>query len=1189
MILMVRRDLNKIGNIFRDFIGNGVLHGMITKTICTHDNIFTEYYIKKYFPKSPEWVKQEHIEAFNKIKKLYESEKESFISYNEAQLREHFFNKVFEILGFAYEVSMVTPGSKKRYPDYGFFEDNEDRKKSRKDYGTFEGFIKTIGIGEVKKWIVDLDTSSTDEDNINRNPSAQIYNYLQLTNRRWGILSNGKVWRLYCSDKPRSHYFEVNLPNILESNDIENFKLFYYFFRKNAFISTKDGIAFLDRILIGSGEYAVEIGDDLKDNVYMAIKILCEGFIKRSSNKLDRNNPDTLIKVQTNAMILLYRFLFLLYAEGKGLLDTNDTKYCNSYSFKHIVRKIANRECDDAGKMILQSELKSLFDLIDQGSEVFPEFKNSGMKFIIPAYNGGLFNPKKHLDLEIWKIEDHYLAKAIDLLTRRKNKNGEFENIDYSTLDIQHLGSIYEGLLEYKLMVAQSDLVVNKDGKWVTLEEFNSDKKIKRKKLFLEFNENDKVCSGSLYLSTGSGERKSTGSYYTHSYIVKYIIRKTIGPIVRERCAFAKKNGTSYKDAILSIKVLDPSMGSGHFLVEAVEFLAQEFVDAVQKDFEMGKVTDVSVYTDEFAKREVLAHCIYGVDLNDLAVELAKIGLWLTTISRDKPLSFLDHKLKQGNSLIGSRLTLVRYHPDDKRCNGKQLELPESISPNFVGKILNALKSISDIKDDTIDNVKRKEELFEKFKLLPEYIKAKLIADIHTSIYFGNNVPADLYGNLVWALRGDNREWDYKTRHSWVKQASDIANEKSFFHWELEFPEIFFDAGKLRENSGWDVIIGNPPYGVKLSEDDQLYYIDKFKIGTTNTAALFMRSQIGHLKNKGFGGYIVPKGFIYVSEWKKVCIMLFKSITNVVDVGKAWEDVKLEQTIYIFQKGVDVSKYTSHSNKNGVIIDLGEISKSLCKKFGMILNGVTNIEVLLAEKMLLQDVFLNDLVTNQRGFGFQKFINQKKIGVKVIGGKQIIRYGLKEEVKGWVDIKNVIDDKALIDSNGIIVQNIIAHIQKPIDHIKIIATIANENSGVILDTVNQLKNKSNFSNYYILGVLNSKLINWYVYRFIFAKAIRTMHFDSPVTQKIPYPKLNFGSSVDKDIHDEITKYAKNLIDLNIKLSCVKTIADEIHIKREIDSVEQKINVLVYDLYKLTDDEKLLVEQSFTGDKNVQEI
>ena len=864
---------------------------------CRNNNLFSNYYLEKYLPESPEWKKKDHIAVFEQIKNVYNRESASIKTLNEKQLENHFFNEVFSILGFVYEVT--EPTEARNIPDYAFFFDRNGRDDAHKNKTTIPFFTNAVAIGEVKQWKVDLDKVSKNEYNISENPSLQIWTYLDDTQQKWGILSNGRIWRLYCKARRRDNYLEIDLSRLIESNDIDNFRFFYYFFRKDAFVKSKEGQAFLDRVLNESQDYAQKIGDDLKDNVYWAMKRIAEGFIHQKSNHLDSRDPTTLARVQNNTMILLYRFLFLLYAEGKGLLDLRDERYREYYSFHHIKHYIAETQNGpanqrfDAVKSSIQADLKILFKLVDEGSESFGIPKT---EYYIPAYNGGLFDPEKHPDLEKWGIADRYLADAIDLLSRSKLSEGHRDFVDYSTLEIRNLGSIYEGLLEYKLKVAESDLVVS-DSEWVTLDAYNSSRK--QKKTFTDFAENDRVNAGNLYLATDKGERKSSGSYYTPDYIVNYIVKNTIGPVVEQKWKDALERNEKCIDATLSINVLDPAMGSGHFLVGAVDFLSQKLMEGVQKDFEAGKIADTAPYTNDWARRDVVSHCIYGVDLNELAVELAKVGLWLTTISRDKPLSFLDHRLKQGNSLIGARLTNLRYYPGKEPKEATQTELPTSISPRFIGHILSKIAELDAIEDNHLEDIKRKEKAFEEFKQLPEYQKAKGLANVYTATYFGNVItPIEkksseaLYQDLVWAIAGNENEWQSKTRYPWFKQAITIAQEKSFFHWELEFPEIFFDAGKLQENPGWDVVIGNPPY-VRQESLDSMFknYTKQFFESYSGVADLyvyFIERSHKLLHTSGYFGVICSNKFMKANYGKNIrdFIRDKTTILSIIDFGE---------------------------------------------------------------------------------------------------------------------------------------------------------------------------------------------------------------------------------------------------------------------------------------------------------------
>ncbi len=733
-------------------------------------NLFSNYYLDKKVKTSDEWKKNDHIIAFSKIKDKYDAENASFSVYNEAQLIKHFLDPIFEILLYESEVEAAEMG---KYPDFAFFKDKNARDEAHKYKGEYSFYRNALAIGEAKLWDTALDGK----------PSQQLWNYLDDAGLKWGILTNGRKWRLYCKgyEKKRDEYYEIDLPSLLDSNDIEGFKYFFYFFRRDAFLELPE--IFLESVLRESEVHAKTIGNNLKENVYKAMKKIAEGFLGRPQNNLDRNDEAARERVQKNTMLLLYRLLFLLYAEDRNLLDLTNTKYLNNHSFRRIKKEVEEKRgrieqgYDNSGTTIWD-RLKSLFELINVGSEAIGE-----KEFHVPAYNGGLFDTKKNPELdEKWKIGDKYLAEAIHLLTW-SDVNGAGGFVDYSELEIRHLGSIYEGLLEYKLKVAESDKVT-KENEWVALEKYNEGRK--QKKAFPEFDEFSRARKGELYLATDKGERKATGSYYTPDYIVNYIVRNTIGAVVDEKWKEAQEKNKSFVDATLSVKVLDPAMGSGHFLVGAVDFLADKLLSAAQKDIEAKRLADEPRFSDiDWARREVVAHCIYGVDLNPMAVELAKVSLWLKTISREKPLSFLDHRLKQGNSLIGAQLEKLHKYPDlkakkdeKKGKDAAQQTFEVEIERPFFGKIVKILKSLTDINDDSIENINKKKDIFRSLNESFEYQRIKAVANLHTAVYFGNEVTKDGYGDVLWGLRGDESEWRKKINREWFGKVRRLAEDK---------------------------------------------------------------------------------------------------------------------------------------------------------------------------------------------------------------------------------------------------------------------------------------------------------------------------------------------------------------------------------------------------------------------------
>ena len=271
--------------------------------------------------------------------------------------------------------------------------------------------------------------------------------------------------------------------------------------------------------------------------------------------------------------------------------------------------------------------------------------------------------------------------------------------------------------------------------------------------------------------------------------------------------------------------------------------------------------------------------------------------------------------------------------------------------------------------------------------------------------------------------------------------------------------------------------------------------------------------------------------------------------------------------------------YESYIRNDREMIYLSNIKKESCIKFGFYLNGVTLQELAIGEKMHDAGAFLNDFVINQIGGALQNYLINNISDYKAIGGKQINRYSILSSVKGYIH-KDIINDKrAFLKPDSILVQNIVAHIENPKPHIKIIAALSNEiprNEFVIVNTINQLENKSKLSSKFILGIINSKLMSWYVYKFIFGMAIRTMHFDNPVTSRIPLPN---PQSIDTRTHDRMVALVEQMIELNQKLHNSANLTDHERTitKRQIDATDEQIDRLVYQLYGLTDEEIAVVE------------
>ncbi len=701
-----------------------------------NSNLFSNHYLEKLVIESAQWRQAEPEKAFAAIKELYQRKARVLENYNESQLEENFIRPVLRILGHYFGVQGKVAG-KDRTPDYAFYPDEQSREEAEAHPGE-DYYRHAVAVGDAKSWKISLDKSRKGLGIFEmQNPSFQIDVYLRDTAPKWAILTSGRLWRLYheTTSYKLDSFYEVDLPALLEKGDLECFKYFYLFFRREAFGQTVDGGCFLDSVREESVAYAQEIGEDLKENVYRAMKILAQGFLAEALSGAPAPDQAAVAQVQENSMRLLYRLLFIFYAESRGLLDTNN-RYYHELSLQKLKVDVAARL--DRGEPLLSvrysywESLKNLFSLINDGSE---SRRIPREEFYIPAYNGGLFDPAKNEFLESARLGDLFLARAIDLLARSQSPPAGF--VDYSSLEIRHLGSIYEGLLEYRLRVAEQPMAAVKEKgreQWLPAGEAG-----KRKIL-------DTAQAGEIYLATDKGERKATGSYYTPDYIVKYIVKNTIEPVIEKKKQEWLGTSRPFADHILSIKVLDPAMGSGHFLVEATDQLARWLVSAwATARPEEADSKEIAEQDVHWARREVVRHCIYGVDLNPMAVELAKLSLWLTTVASNKPLSFLDHHLRCGNSLIGAELDRLTVLPGGA---AEQTPLWSYGLKSHTEGLLKKYSLMAALPDDNLQMVKWKEDQFRQIRESELSRRLAELSNVWLSTYFGNKVSDDDYYEL---------------------------------------------------------------------------------------------------------------------------------------------------------------------------------------------------------------------------------------------------------------------------------------------------------------------------------------------------------------------------------------------------------------------------------------------------------
>jgi len=515
-----------------------------------NSNLFSSYYLKERVSDLEAWDCDSEAEAaFERIRNLWEKEARLLPSYNEEDLINIWIAPIVGILehGTSSEVTLPDGGG---YVDRLLFENDEVRREAAKLAldGDHEGlFSRASAILEAKQWGRDFEQRFAEQRSY-RDAAHQIKYYLERTpsELNWGVLTNGKKWRLYgTKDYETQTYYEIDLPEILGKRDLEAFKYFFTFFRSAAFRGTA-GTTFLDTVWAESETAAQELGEDLQDNVFIALRVLGEGFVETNDLQIGPESSADIGSgdLKKQSLVLLYRLMFILYAESRGLVVPEEleakAEYEANFSLDQLRLDIHDRvssgdSYDDYSEYstTIWSQLQDLFSLVDTGSDTLG----------VPPYNGGLFDADEHEFLAHNQVADPYISEVIHRLGTTDDENGELVIADYADMDTRHLGTIYEGLLEHEFRIAPEEYAaVTADGGqiWKPAKDVSVADAV------------ESVDEGSLYVVNDDGERKATGAYYTPDYVVSYIVEETIDPLLDEIKAELEADGRS-KQAIKPI------------------------------------------------------------------------------------------------------------------------------------------------------------------------------------------------------------------------------------------------------------------------------------------------------------------------------------------------------------------------------------------------------------------------------------------------------------------------------------------------------------------------------------------------------------------------------------------------------------------------------------------------------------
>ena len=561
------------------------------------------------------------------------------------------------------------------------------------------------------------------------------------------------------------------------------------------------------QILEESERFAASVADKLRERIYGNIIPKLASSISNSRGILNPTKKDLSLTYEMTIKVL-FRILFVAYAEDRDLLPfkTNEAYRKNSLKQKaNELKDIEIKKLSESFENNYWEDTKNLWKNISNGN------KELG----IPAYEGTIFSYDPNISqsgaaLDKLQLPNNEYCEILANILLRESNEEKKAPIDFRSLSVREFGTIYEGLLESELSVAETDLAVDKKGKYYPT----------------KIIEKIAVKKGETYLHNRSGDRKSSASFYTRNFAVEDILDKTLEPAIDEHFKrLTNLNDVDQADNLFSFRVADISMGSGHFLVAAIDRIERRFAiwlkenpnpvikrelqylsDAAKK--EIGELTNnISINESQLLRRMIARRCIYGVDINPLAVQLSRLSIWIHSFVPGLPLSLLDHNLVNGNALIG----IDSLDQIQRKLAGDQGTIFAFNSFEALKKAAEPLNRLANITEASIKDIQLGRSLLEEAKLNIQ--DTEILCDLITA----QSVSKDLELKNFLFENWDRQKKDIKQNKAYF-QAKKILSSVNPLHFPIAFPEVF--TGKTK---GFNVIIGNPPWEEIVINEDKYW------------------------------------------------------------------------------------------------------------------------------------------------------------------------------------------------------------------------------------------------------------------------------------------------------------------------------------------------------------------------------
>ena len=652
----------------------------------------------------------------------------------------------------------------------------------------------------------------------NISPISYAFTKAQKLNISWILVLYRNGIRLYSTKnlgvarRNRAETFIECQPYLLST---KNKALLWLLFSHEAL--KKDGTIF--NIIENSKRFFIDVAEKLRERIYeKVIPTLAMSIFKE--RKILKPSREDLSLTYEMAITVLFRLLFISYAEDRDFLP---------YKVNHLYRKISLKQKAFEIVKTLSNEnlIKDGYDYWTEIASLWQGISSGNKECGIPAYEGKIFSKdilisRSGAALSSIKIPNKIFGDVLSNLILTMNEDGNYVPIDFRSLSVREFGTIYEGLLESELSIAEENLTINKKG------EYEPSKDL----------EKVIISKGDIYLHDKSGARKSSGSFFTKEFLVEYLLDKSLEPALDDHLKYVTKlDEADRTEQLFDFHVADIAMGSGHFLVAAIDriehklaiWLEENPTPGIKRELQLlresakkalGELADtVEIDDSQLLRRMIARRCIYGVDINPITVQLSQLSIWIHTFVPGLPLSLLDHNLIQGNSLIGiDSLEKIKEKLDEAKGTLFELDAEEILK-----KAAQPLMKLAKLSESSIKDIEEGRILIEEAKNNIKEIKS--FCDIITAQPLSKDPNLSGYFFERFALQKDE-----KLTLKALNLAKNILQTTTPIHFPVAFPEVF-----LSKSKGFNVILGNPPWEEVVLNEDKFWA--RYKPGLLSLSA----------------------------------------------------------------------------------------------------------------------------------------------------------------------------------------------------------------------------------------------------------------------------------------------------------------------------------------------------------------